>query len=54
MTSIEDAFGTISFLTGNATVHRGLYTNNSNTLKVFTLIGGLKEPLRRYRKLVNI
>lgn len=54
MTSIEDAFGTISFLTGNATVHRGLYTNNSNTLKVFTLIGGLKEPIRRYRKLVNI
>lgn len=54
MTSIEDAFGTISFLTNQATVHRGLYTNNSNTLKVFTLIGGLKEPIRRYRKIVNI
>jgi len=54
MTSIEEAFGTISFITGNSTVHRGLYTNNSNTIKVFTLIGGLKEPIRRYRRIVNI
>lgn len=53
MSSIEDAFGTLSFLTGNATVHRGLYVNNSNTLRVLTLIGGLKEPIRRYKKLLN-
>lgn len=53
MSSIEDAFGTISFLTGKATVHRGLYVNNSNVLRVLTLIGGLKEPIRRYKKLLN-
>lgn len=54
MGSIEDAFGTIAFLTNKAIVHRGLYTNESNTLKVFTLIGGLNSPERRYRKLINI
>lgn len=54
MSSIEDAFGTISFLTGDATVHRGLYTNNSESIKVFTLISGLKSPVRRYRKINNM
>jgi hypothetical protein len=54
MSSIEDAFGTISFLTGNATVHRGLYVNNTNSLRVLTLIGGLKDPIRRYKKMINI
>lgn len=54
MSSIEDAFGTISILTGDSSVHRGLYVNNSNTLKVFTLIGGLKDPVRRYKKIMNI
>jgi cell division GTPase FtsZ len=52
MSSIEDAFGTMSFLT-KATVHRGLYKNNSNSLKVLTLIGGMTEPTRRYRKLIE-
>lgn len=53
MEGLEDAFSTISYLTGNATVHRGLYTDSSNGIKVFTIIGGLKRPLVRYRKLVN-
>lgn len=53
MNSLEDAFSTIGFLTGNAIVHRGLYMNNSKNLKVFTLIGGLDQPTRRYRKLIN-
>jgi len=53
MEGIEDAFSTISYLTGNATVHRGLYTDSSNGIKVFTIIGGLNKPLVRYRKLIN-
>jgi len=53
MDGLEDAFSTISYLTGNATVHRGLYMDGSNGIKVMTIIGGLKRPLVRYRKLVK-
>jgi cell division GTPase FtsZ len=53
MNSIEDAFGTIGFLTGDSVIHRGLYMNNSNSLKVFTLIGGMSDPVRRYKKIMN-
>lgn len=53
MSNIEEAFSTMSFLTGNAVVHRGLYSNNSNTLKVFTIVSGLKSPKLRYEKILN-
>lgn len=51
MHSIEDAFGVLSALT-KATVHRGIYRNNTDNLKVLTVISGMKEPIRRYKKLL--
>jgi cell division GTPase FtsZ len=51
--SIELGFDTMTAFTGDAKVHRGIYKDEKRgkTLGVYTMIGGLKRPEERYRKL---
>ena len=42
--SIDHAFDVVADLTGNATIHRGIFEDNKSSLRVYTLIGGLKAP----------
>jgi hypothetical protein len=38
-------------MTGEATIHRGIYEDNSDSVRVFTIIGGLNSPTDRLDKL---
>jgi len=49
--AIEYAFDTLANLTGDATVHRGIYQDQRDSLRVYTFIGGLKRPSPRYGEL---
>lgn len=52
MDNIEYGFDTISSLTGNATVHRGIYADDKNDkIRVYTMISGLTKPEKRYTRL---
>lgn len=54
MDNIEYGFDTISSLTGNATVHRGIYADDKNTnIRVYTMISGLTKPEKRYARFIN-
>lgn len=54
MDNIEYGCDTISNLTGNAMVHRGIYSDTKNDkIRVYTMISGLKGPENRYEKLRN-
>jgi cell division GTPase FtsZ len=45
MTNLEYAFSTVASMTGEATVHRGIYCDSGRKkLSVYTLIGGLDIP----------
>ena len=48
MDNIEYGFDTLAQLTGNATIHRGIYEDNRESLRVYTIIGGLDAPKQRY------
>jgi cell division GTPase FtsZ len=48
---IDYAFYILSEMTGEATIHRGIYEDNSDSLRVFTIIGGLNSPTERLEKL---
>ena len=50
-TAIEEGFDTLAMLTGDATVHRGVYEDDKPRLNVYTLIGGLSGPDDRIREL---
>ncbi|MGB2630500.1 MAG: hypothetical protein WBD24_02045 [Candidatus Omnitrophota bacterium] len=45
--NINYAFDVLSDITGKATVHRGIYEDNKDSLRVYTIIGGLDLPTRR-------
>jgi cell division GTPase FtsZ len=49
--SINYAFDVLSDITGDATIHRGIYEDNSNSLKVYTIIGGIDNPTDRLEEL---
>lgn len=52
MENIEYGFDTISSLTGNAIVHRGIYADDKNDkIRVYTMISGLTKPDKRYNRL---
>jgi cell division GTPase FtsZ len=51
MSAIEYGFDTIANLTGNSTVHRGIYEIEKDKLTVYTLIGGLNSPDARIARL---
>ena len=50
-TAIEEGFDTLAMITGNAMVHRGVYSDDKPRLNVYTLIGGLKGPESRLQEL---
>jgi hypothetical protein len=49
--NINYAFDVLSDITGDATIHRGIYEDNSNSLKVYTIIGGIDNPTDRLEEL---
>ena len=49
--SIDYAFDVLSEVTGNATVHRGIYEDDRDSLRVYTIIGGLEAPTARLEEL---
>ncbi len=52
--SINYAFDVLTDLTGNATVHRGIYEDNKESLRVYTIIGGLATPHERLEELKRV
>ena len=53
MDNINYGFDTIASFTGNAKVHRGVYSdeNRNGSVAVYTAISGLKKPSERYKKI---
>ena len=49
--NINYAFDILSQVTGQATIHRGIYEDNQDFLKVYTIIGGLGGPAARLEEL---
>ncbi len=49
--NIDYAFDVLSEITGESTIHRGIYEDNSDSLRVYTIIGGLDSPTSRLEKL---
>ncbi|MHC4310695.1 MAG: AAA-type ATPase lid domain-containing protein, partial [Planctomycetota bacterium] len=49
--NIDYAFYALSEMTGQATIHRGIYEDNSDSLRVYTVIGGLDSPKSRLEEL---
>jgi cell division GTPase FtsZ len=49
--NINYAFDVLSDITGDALIHRGIYEDNSNSLKVYTIIGGIDNPTDRLEEL---
>jgi len=51
--NINYAFDVLSEITGKATIHRGIYEDGRNTLRVYTIIGGLEAPKKRLEELLS-
>tara|TARA_R110000824_G_scaffold41627_9_gene123657 strand:- start:8969 stop:10147 length:1179 start_codon:yes stop_codon:yes gene_type:complete len=51
MEYIEYGFDTLAQLTGKATIHRGIYEDNREVLRVYTIICGLDAPVKRYTEI---
>ena len=49
--SIDYAFDVLAEITGQATIHRGIYEDDRETLRVYTIIGGLDRPTERLEEL---
>ncbi|MCK5564243.1 MAG: hypothetical protein KAJ07_03275, partial [Planctomycetes bacterium] len=49
--NIDYAFDVLSEITGKATVHRGIYEDSRETLRVYTIISGLDKPTERLDEL---
>ena len=49
--NIDYAFDVFAEITGQATIHRGIYEDNSDSLRVYTIIGGLDSPAARMEEL---
>jgi cell division GTPase FtsZ len=49
--NIDYAFDVLSEITGKATIHRGIYEDNRDSLRVYTIIGGLSSPTERLEEL---
>ncbi|UCE47147.1 MAG: hypothetical protein JSW47_16260, partial [Phycisphaerales bacterium] len=49
--NIDYAFDVLSEITGKATIHRGIYEDNKDSLRVYTIIGGLNAPAGRLEEL---
>jgi len=51
--NINYAFDVLSEITGNATIHRGIYEDSRDCIRVYTIIGGLDSPTARLEELRN-
>ena len=51
--NIDYAFDVLSEITGQTTIHRGIYEDNRDSLRVYTIIGGLDSPTTRLKELKN-
>ncbi|MBW8039340.1 MAG: hypothetical protein FVQ85_05015 [Planctomycetes bacterium] len=49
--NINYAFDVLSEITGEATIHRGIYEDDRESLRVYTIIGGLDSPTSRLEEL---
>lgn len=49
--NIDYAFDILTEITGKATIHRGIYEDNRDSLRVYTIIGGLDTPSARLTEL---
>jgi cell division GTPase FtsZ len=49
--NINYAFDVLSEITGKATIHRGIYEDDRECLRVYTIIGGLDSPAARLEEL---
>jgi len=49
--NINYAFDVLSEITGQATIHRGIYEDDRESLRVYTIIGGLDSPAGRLEEL---
>jgi cell division GTPase FtsZ len=45
---INYAFDILSDMTGQATVHRGIYEDSKDSIRVYTIMGGLNIPTARF------
>jgi len=53
MDSLSYGFDTLSSLCPNATLHRGIYEDNKDSLRVYTIISGLNIPEKRLKQLIK-
>jgi len=51
--NINYAFDVLAEITGRATIHRGIYEDQRNSLRVYTIIGGLDFPAERIEKIIT-
>lgn len=51
MESLDYGFSMLSNMAGSATVHRGVYEDGKETLRIYTIIGGLSLPASRLAQL---
>ena len=49
--NINYAFDVLSEITGQATIHRGIYEDDRECLRVYTIIGGMDSPTVRLEEL---
>lgn len=49
--NIDYAFDVLAEITGQATIHRGIYEDEKDSLRVYTIIGGLDAPADRLEEL---
>jgi cell division GTPase FtsZ len=49
--NIDYAFDVLSEITGKATIHRGIYEDGRDSLRVYTIIGGMNTCTRRLEEL---
>ena len=49
--NINYAFDVLSEITGSATIHRGIYEDGRESLRVYTILGGLESPKSRLEEL---
>jgi cell division GTPase FtsZ len=49
--NIDYAFDVLSEITGQATIHRGIYEDDRDCLRVYTIIGGLDSPSARLEEI---
>lgn len=50
--NIDYAFDVLADITGNATIHRGIYEDQRESLRVYTIVGGMDFPTNRINELV--